>query len=671
MKISGWFFTRANRLEAKSRMSIPIECPACEHVFSVPTRYGGKKGKCPECGTVFEAPKATVAGNSLPGPSSQPPSPPANGQSATSGLRIPLPSKVAQRVPTRIPEAPPINTVEKNETAETDPRQSPFSAFVDKSIPATSTPTKSADQDSPPRLYARRSNAPLLAMAGVLVILVIAGAIGIAVLNPFARDPQPSADATAPGQINGDTTGAGANTTAKKTAAGKPTDDELETLWRDVLPSICQVIVESSSGTTTDAGFVVDSRGWIATNYFAIRDARNVRVRFAAADETTEPFEATGAGLIAFSPKHDLAILAIDGEHAGRIRQLMLNTEYEPVADDNMVAVGWDADGKVQYGHSQIKRLVATGLLPPNHVTYLRERHLDDLDDLALIEHSLKVIDGVGGGPLLNLKGEAIGMNVLLDPLSKFGYAIPIVYVVALRDAASGDVTPFDNAVDGAAAIAPGPMPSPMPSPMPMPPEKPLAPIKTGSWDSIDLMKKLNEQGQAISWLPRTAAEYESLQQLARHVTDAKTKKDDLTIEEGLRDFLDVRSQEVLDGLGDMKWPDETELADVNKLAAAGLATGELGLFAYGRVVIPSASSQKLDGEPTVVFELIGTDTWVVLTVGENADHLKKGTRWLILGIRDETANVAIATNPGEPEKVVPLIHSKYLVGDRPASADK
>lgn len=37
-------------------MPIPVVCPSCQHSFAVPDRYAGKRGKCPECESVFRAP---------------------------------------------------------------------------------------------------------------------------------------------------------------------------------------------------------------------------------------------------------------------------------------------------------------------------------------------------------------------------------------------------------------------------------------------------------------------------------------------------------------------------------------------------------------------------------------------------------------------------------------
>lgn len=42
-------------------MSVPIECPKCQHLFYVPDEYVGKKGKCPKCAHLFRAEAQDVA----------------------------------------------------------------------------------------------------------------------------------------------------------------------------------------------------------------------------------------------------------------------------------------------------------------------------------------------------------------------------------------------------------------------------------------------------------------------------------------------------------------------------------------------------------------------------------------------------------------------------------
>ncbi len=617
-------------------MSIPIECPACEHHFDVPMRYGGKKGKCPECGNVFTAPKSAPVESVTTHASGEPPPVSTNGDRSTNGEavcvvpKIPLPRQVAQRVPTRIPQAPPNDL-------DDEPPADPF--FMPAHRPPPGEPSS---EPLPPPRPRRASNAPMIAITSLLVVLVILCVAAVAVINPFAEPAPPPPENNDVVENSNFDEPEDVDDTREPALPPIPSDDDLARLWEDVLPFICHIAVETDTGKISESGFVVDTRGWVATNYHTIKDAKSIRVSLGVVDESVAPKLARVTGLIATDPQHDLAILAIENEDS--FSKMPLTPDYEPTAGDVMIAAGYASNGDGLYAACRIEQAISVQRMSPGLNSYLRERQLDETTDLFLIEHTVQVIPGVSGAPLLNTKGEAIGMNVRLNPNSANGYAIPIEHLIALKDAATGDVTPLPNAE---------------------PVTEPMDPPKPNTLTSVDLIKQLHEDAKKMSWLPRTAGEYESLRKLAHHVTEAQIKKDDETIEEGLRGLLDIFSQGVLDELSNTAWPTAAELADFNEMASASLESPELGFFAYAEVVMPAIESQKIDDEETVVFELIGTETWVVLTVGENADALKKGTRWRILGTRDPEIQVVMKGDGADiPDRTAMLIRAKYLVGE-------
>ena len=74
-------------------MSISVECPACEFTFSVPDSYAGKRGKCPECGSVSLAPEVDDLDTAVDVAASIAP-PPAPGGG---GVNLPAPKRLAVR----------------------------------------------------------------------------------------------------------------------------------------------------------------------------------------------------------------------------------------------------------------------------------------------------------------------------------------------------------------------------------------------------------------------------------------------------------------------------------------------------------------------------------------------------------------------------------------------
>jgi LSD1 subclass zinc finger protein len=71
-------------------MNTIISCPGCQNSLNVPSTMGGKKVKCPTCGTIFVAPEA---GSSTPASSDPWPAPPPPPQAPLTEDPIPAPRK--------------------------------------------------------------------------------------------------------------------------------------------------------------------------------------------------------------------------------------------------------------------------------------------------------------------------------------------------------------------------------------------------------------------------------------------------------------------------------------------------------------------------------------------------------------------------------------------------
>ena len=153
-------------------------------------------------------------------------------------------------------------------------------------------------------------------------------------------------------------------------------------------------------------GVVIDSRGYVLTNYHVVQDVKNIQV-------TTRDHQQCWATLIAHDPVTDLAIIKINVSYPlpeirqGRSADLMLA--------ETVAAVG-NAYG---YEHT-----VTTGIVS----------HLDrtvQVNDTQIYEHLIQtdasINPGNSGGPLLNLDGEMIGVNVAVRVGAQgIAFAIPV-----------------------------------------------------------------------------------------------------------------------------------------------------------------------------------------------------------------------------------------------------
>jgi S1-C subfamily serine protease len=143
------------------------------------------------------------------------------------------------------------------------------------------------------------------------------------------------------------------------------------------------------------SGFVVDKAGHIVTNYHVIEGARQVRVSFS----NGASMKATVQGS---DPSSDLAVLKIDASSRA-LTPLPLGNSDEMQVGDPVVAIGnpFGLDRTVTAG---IVSAIQRAITAPNGYTI---DHVIQTD--AAINH------GNSGGPLLNRRGEVIGVNSQIE----------------------------------------------------------------------------------------------------------------------------------------------------------------------------------------------------------------------------------------------------------------
>ena len=184
-----------------------------------------------------------------------------------------------------------------------------------------------------------------------------------------------------------------------------------------------------TEGEATGTGVVVTSGGEILTNAHVVEGASEVRVRFAG---DTEPVIAT---VLAADAGNDLALLQVNA--AGLTAATFAKPGSVRVGDQ-VVAIGYALalDG----GPS-----VTTGI-----VSALRRTIFTDSGALnSLIQTDAAISSGNSGGPLVNMRGEVVGINTAVargdtnSSANNIGFAISVDEVLAVlelwRSQASGD----------------------------------------------------------------------------------------------------------------------------------------------------------------------------------------------------------------------------------------
>ncbi|OGO30687.1 MAG: hypothetical protein A2Z16_15380, partial [Chloroflexi bacterium RBG_16_54_18] len=187
-------------------------------------------------------------------------------------------------------------------------------------------------------------------------------------------------------------------------------------LYQRTNPSVVRVTTFVNEGGLVDAsgvgsGFVYDSNGHIVTNAHVIQGSSQVEVTFS--DGTIKSAEIIGE-----DPHSDLAVIHVEGLPADSLPL--------PLADIDLVAVGQTV---VAIGNP----FGLGGTLTRGIVSALG-RSIPALTSFSIpqsIQTDAPINPGNSGGPLLNLKGEVIGVNAQIETPdgqrvnSGVGFAIP------------------------------------------------------------------------------------------------------------------------------------------------------------------------------------------------------------------------------------------------------
>jgi S1-C subfamily serine protease len=151
----------------------------------------------------------------------------------------------------------------------------------------------------------------------------------------------------------------------------------------------------STPSAALGSGFIVDKAGHIVTNYHVIQGGDQVRVGFSNQDTVI-------ADVVGTDPSTDLAVLKVDTD-ASALTPLPLGDSDVVRVGDPVVAIGnpFGLDRTATAGIvSALQRLIRA----PNRFT---------IDHV--IQTDAPINRGNSGGPLLNMRGEVIGVNTQIE----------------------------------------------------------------------------------------------------------------------------------------------------------------------------------------------------------------------------------------------------------------
>ena len=187
-----------------------------------------------------------------------------------------------------------------------------------------------------------------------------------------------------------------------------PIRDPLERLFRDFFDPYYRKR-QPDTQYSLGSGVIIDEEGYILTNFHVVGRARRVSV-------TLHDGRAYEAEKIAVSSATDVALIRIRAKSNEKFTAIRFAGDDDLLLGETVLALGnpFGLGGSVSKGilSSKTRR-------PP-----IADEQLDVLDWL---QTDAAINPGNSGGPLVNLKGELIGINVaVLNQAQGIGFAIPV-----------------------------------------------------------------------------------------------------------------------------------------------------------------------------------------------------------------------------------------------------
>ncbi|MFZ1948337.1 MAG: Do family serine endopeptidase [bacterium] len=229
---------------------------------------------------------------------------------------------------------------------------------------------------------------------------------------PGALEPSPFVDVAArvmPGVVSIDT--------RKKVEAGSGSefDEPFGRIFRDLIPEYQQRRDYEVPGYAS--GFIFDRRGYVVTNNHVVKDAQEIVVRLLEGRE----YPATVVGT---DGNTDIAILKIEPDGTPPVI---------PLGDSDAIRIG---DWAIAVGNpfGRLEGTVTVGVISAKGRSALNiVGGTPALQDFIQTDASINF--GNSGGPLVNIHGEAVGMNTAINPLGQgIGFAIPANMVKHVAD---------------------------------------------------------------------------------------------------------------------------------------------------------------------------------------------------------------------------------------------
>ncbi len=380
------------------------------------------------------------------------------------------------------------------------------------------------------------------------------------------------------------------------------------------------------------AGFVIDRRGWVVTNFHVVSTATEAQVRLVDG----RVFRV--AGYAAAWPARDLALLQLESPPEDLWPLTLADTQTRIQPASQVMAIGHPRGVQFVLVDGRVSRWVQTHELDSEAQHFVR-RLIHGEADLKWLQHTASLAEGNSGGPLLDVAGQVVGINTWVSRETGANYALDVRYLIEALD--QRDETPV----------------------------QPLAELATIDVQAAAIVARLTSQrvnqlfaeAEALQWLPASKDEYRPFQELAlamvsAHLPDSfhGDRFDRERADELARTVTGIEAQlRKRAGFGSPE-----QITIVNEQAESALALPQVGVFFFGQVTRVVSNDQ---GQRGMLMQLIGSQQPVFVPLNGHLLEPEVGEMYAVFGVNLRGDVVRYGDNPLQLT-AAPVIVSRTLI---------
>jgi hypothetical protein len=170
---------------------------------------------------------------------------------------------------------------------------------------------------------------------------------------------------------------------------------------KDLVKHVSQAVVTVSHNEGFGSGFIISSDGFLITNYHVVKERKQVTVKLNSGVSLT-------ANVLKTDQQADLALLKLAGNDF--VAMVVGNSDSVELGED-VLAIGTPTS-------MQLGQTITKGIVSGKRMA----------NDIVYIQTDVSINEGNSGGPLINEKGEVIGiitMKIIGEGIEGLGFCIP------------------------------------------------------------------------------------------------------------------------------------------------------------------------------------------------------------------------------------------------------